>query len=122
MVIKISKLKRAIKNRERYPAVNILELEAPPPHPGEILREEFLKPLGLTQAQLAEELGVGFNVIDELVNEKRSVSSKIAVKLAERFKTSTEFWLKLQEDYDSWKRLKREISTEVKNKQIRGAL
>jgi len=122
MVIKLSELEKVIEKGERYPAVDILELEAPPPHPGEILREEFLKPLGLTQAQLAEELGVGFNVIDELVNEKRSVSSKIAVKLAERFKTSTEFWLKLQEDYDSWKRLKREISTEVKNKQIRGAL
>ena len=107
MVIKVSKLERILKERKSYPAANILELEVPPVHPGEILREEFLKPLGLTQAQLAEELGINLKVIDELVNEKRSISPELAVKLAERFETSTEFWLRFQEDYDLWKRSKR---------------
>jgi len=106
MVIKISKLKRAIKNRERYPAVNILELEAPPPHPGEILREEFMKPLCLTQSQLAKEIGISLETINELTNEKISVSPEMAVKLAERFKTSTEFWLKFQKAHNSWRILK----------------
>ncbi|GAB6075318.1 HigA family addiction module antitoxin [Desulfurobacterium crinifex] len=107
MVIKVSKLERILKERKSYPAVNILELEVPPVHPGEILREEFLKPLDLTQAQLAEELGINLKVIDELVNEKRSISPEIAIKLAERFETSPEFWLRFQEDYDLWKRSKR---------------
>jgi addiction module HigA family antidote len=103
MVIKVSKLERILKERKSYPAVNILELEVPPVHPGEILREEFLKPLDLTQAQLAEELGINLKVIDELVNEKRSVSPELAVKLAKRFGTSPQFWLGLQMDYDLWK-------------------
>ncbi len=108
MVIKISELERTLKEKKNYPAVSIMELEVPPIHPGEILREEFLKPLGLTQAQLAEELGVSFKVINKLVNEKRSISPDIAIKLARRFGTSPEFWLGFQEDYDLWKRLKRQ--------------
>jgi addiction module HigA family antidote len=103
MVIKVSKLEMVLKERKSHPAANILELEVPPVHPGEILREEFLKPLGLTQAQLAEELGINLKVIDELVNEKRSISPELAVKLAERFRTSPEFWLRFQKDYDLWK-------------------
>jgi addiction module HigA family antidote len=107
MVIKLSKLEKVIEKGENYPAVDILELEAPPVHPGEVLREEFLKPLGLTQSQLAKELGVSFRAVNELVNEKRSVSPEMAIKLAKRFGTSPQFWLGLQMDYDLWKTAKR---------------
>jgi len=65
MVIKFSELEKVIEKWESYPAVDILELEAPPIHPGEVLREEFLKPLGLTQSQLAKELGVSFRAIND---------------------------------------------------------
>ena len=107
MVIKFSELEKVIEKGESYPAVDILELETPPIHPGEVLREEFLKPLSLTQSQLAKELGVSFRAINELVNEKRAVSPEMAIKLAKRFGTSPQFWLGLQMDYDLWKTAKR---------------
>jgi len=107
MVLKLSELEKVIKEGERLPAVDILEMEFPPVHPGEVLREEFLKPLGITQSQLAKELGVSFRAVNELVNEKRALSPEMAIKLAKRFNTSPQFWLGLQMDYDLWKAAKR---------------
>lgn len=103
MVIKANELEKVVEEGERYPGVDIVELEAPPVHPGEVLREEFLKPLGITQSQLAKELGVSFRAVNELVNEKRSVSPEMAIRLAKRFGTSPQFWLGLQMDYDLWR-------------------
>ena len=77
--------------------------ERQPTHPGEVLREEFLKPLGLSQTALARELGVSFRTINEIVNEKREVSPEMAIKLAKRFGTTPEFWLNLQMKYTLWK-------------------
>jgi len=107
MVLKLSEVKRAIKENTRLPAVDILEMELPPVHPGEVLREEFLKPLGITQTQLAKELGVSFRAINELINEKRAFSPEMAIKLSKQFKTSPQFWLGLQMDYDLWKAAKK---------------
>jgi len=107
MVLKWSEVEKAIKEGKRFPAVDILEMELPPVHPGEVLREEFLKPLKITQTQLAKELGVSFRAINEIVNEKRAVSPEMAIKLAKRFKTSPQFWLELQMDYDLWKAAKK---------------
>ena len=74
-----------------------------PTHPGEVLREEFLKPLGISQTALARELGVSFRTINEIVNEKREVSPEMALKLARHFGTTPEFWLNLQMKYNLWK-------------------
>ena len=71
-----------------------------PTHPGEILRNQFLGPLGLTQVALAEHLGVPVQRINELVRGKRGVSSETAWLLAQAFDTTPEFWLNLQTNHD----------------------
>ena len=67
-----------------------------PVTPGEVLREEFMLPLGLSGRALARELGVPSNRITEIVAGERSVSAETAIMLGERFETSAEFWLNLQ--------------------------
>ncbi|MEO8231840.1 MAG: HigA family addiction module antitoxin, partial [Ignavibacteriota bacterium] len=62
--------------------------------------EEFLKPLDISQTQLADSIGVSFRSINELVNEKRNLSSEMAIKLSKYFGTSPELWINLQTQYD----------------------
>ena len=71
-----------------------------PVHPGEILMEEFLKPMGISQNKLARSIGVPPRRINEIVLEKRSVSADTALRLAQYFGTSAKFWMGLQSDYD----------------------
>jgi addiction module HigA family antidote len=71
-----------------------------PVHPGEILTEEFLTPLGLTKHQLAIALGVPASRIDQMAKGKRSISADTAVRLSLYFGNSPEFWLNLQSSYD----------------------
>lgn len=71
-----------------------------PVHPGEILREEFLPPLGLSVNALAGELRVPATRIHEIVNERRSITTDTAVRLGRYFDTSPEVWLNLQTAYD----------------------
>ncbi len=71
-----------------------------PVHPGEVLLEEFLKPMGLTQNRLALDLGVSARRINEIVTAKRSVTADTALRLARYFRMSPQFWLGLQMDYD----------------------
>ncbi len=72
----------------------------PPIHPGEILREEFLKPLGMSMNKLAAELHVPTNRITQIVEGRRSVTGETALRLARYFGTSAEFWIGIQKDYD----------------------
>ena len=69
-------------------------------HPGEVLREEFLKPMGLTAHALAMALQVPAPRINDVVRERRSVTVDTALRLAKYFGTSAEFWMGLQADYD----------------------
>lgn len=71
-----------------------------PSHPGEILRELYMEPLGLTQQELAEHLGCTRAAISEIVNSRRSISPEMALKLADAFLTSSEMWENLQRDYN----------------------
>lgn len=73
-----------------------------PSTPGEILREEFLNPKGLTQAQIAEAMGVPIQRINLLVNGRRAVTAETAILLAEALGTTPEFWLNLQMQIDLW--------------------
>ena len=72
----------------------------PPAHPGEILRKEFLEPLGLSQYRVAKATGVPPRRINEIVLEKRAISADTALRLARYFRTSPEFWMNLQAHYD----------------------
>jgi len=72
----------------------------PPIHPGEILREEFMKPRGLSQNALARALNVPPRRINEIVLEKRAITADTALRLARYFGTSAEMWTGLQADYD----------------------
>ena len=71
-----------------------------PLHPGEILLEEFLKPLGLSQNRLALDIRVPARRINEIVLGKRRISADTALRLARYFKMSPQFWMGLQTDYD----------------------
>lgn len=72
----------------------------PPIHPGEILREEFLKPLGMSAHQLALLLRVPATRITDIVNEKRGITADTALRLSRYFGTSPKFWLNLQASYE----------------------
>lgn len=69
-------------------------------HPGEVLHEEFMKPLGLSSNQLAKQLGISANRVSEIVRERRKVSADTALRLAKCFGTSPEFWMNLQLAHD----------------------
>ena len=71
-----------------------------PTTPGEILREEFLVPLGMTQKELADHIGCDIKVINRLVNGRTSVSAEMALRLGATFRTSPEFWLNAQKAVD----------------------
>ena len=72
----------------------------PPVHPGEVLLEEFLEPMGLSQYRLAKDLSVPPRRINEIVHGTRSVTADTALRLSRYFGTSDRFWLNLQAGYD----------------------
>ena len=76
------------------------EREYPPIHPGEILLEEFLKPMGISQYRLAKDIGVSPRRINEIVHGKRAISADTALRLARYFGVSERFWMNLQVRYD----------------------
>lgn len=76
-----------------------------PAHPGEVLREEFMPDYGLTVASLAKRLGVSRQSVNEVVRERRAVSTEMAMRLSRLFGTSAEYWLNLQRNVDLWESL-----------------
>jgi antitoxin HigA-1 len=76
--------------------------DTPPPHPGEKLREEFVRPLGLTQEGLAERLGISFRRVNEVLNEKRGVTLDTALRLERLFGREARYWMDLQLAWDLW--------------------
>ncbi len=90
-----------------------LPTHRPPTHPGEMLLEEFLKPLGITQSAFAIQLGVSFPRLNEVINAKRGVTPDTALRLARVTGMSADFWLGLQQDWDLWHALKSESAKEI---------
>jgi len=88
-----------------------------PVHPGEMLREEFMKPLGISINGLAKELRVPVTRISEIVNERRGITADTALRLARHFGTSADFWMNIQKDYELI--LTRQKSGKVIEKQVR---
>lgn len=81
---------------------SVVELKRPPTHPGEMLLEEFLLPAQMTQVEAARRLAVPLNRLNEIIRGKRGVSADTALRLGRVFKTTPEFWLGLQADWDLW--------------------
>jgi len=75
--------------------------KVPYPHPGEILLEEFLKPMGISQYRLAKEIGMPQRCIGEIVAGKRAVTTNTGLRLSRFFAMSEDFWTGLQLDYDA---------------------
>ena len=73
-----------------------------PTHPGEMLLEEFLRPMGITQSEFASRLGVSFPRLNEIVKGRRGVTPDTALRMARVLGTTAEFWLGLQLDWDLW--------------------
>jgi addiction module HigA family antidote len=90
-----------------------LPTKRPPTHPGEMLLEEFLKPLGISQSAFAVHLGVSFPRLNEVIRGKRSVTPDTALRLARVTGTSAEFWLGLQQDWDLWHALRSVEAMEI---------
>jgi len=79
-----------------------LPAKRPPTHPGEMLLEEFLKPLGIGPAAFAARLGISSASLNEIIRAKRSVTPETALRLAQVLGISADFWLGLQQDWDLW--------------------
>ena len=90
-----------------------LPTHRPPTHPGEMLREEFLVPLGITQSAFAIRLGVSFPRLNEVINGKRAVTPDTALRLAQVLGMSADFWLGLQQDWDLWHALRSAEAAEI---------
>ncbi len=74
-----------------------------PTHPGEMLLEEFLNPMGITQRELAEKIHVPYQRINEIINKRRGVTPSTALRLAKFFGVSEDFWMNLQLRWDIYK-------------------
>src|SRR5262245_33332038 len=85
----------AIENVPKLPAFQ-------PAHPGEILREDVLRPLGLPLSRVAAHLDVSRQTLYDIINEKRSITADIAARLGRAFGNNALFWLNLQSQYDAW--------------------
>lgn len=79
-----------------------LPTHRPPTHPGEMLLEEFLNPLGMTQVELAEKIQVSYPRVNQIVKGRRGITPDTALRLAALFGTTPEFWLNGQRNWDLW--------------------
>ncbi len=90
-----------------------LPTDRPPTHPGQMLFEEFVTPLGLTQTELANRLGVSFPRLNEIVKGRRSMTPDTALRLARVLGMPAEFWLGLQQDWDLWQAMNGPKAAEI---------
>jgi addiction module HigA family antidote len=106
---KSSTITKQASLREKWLTVGVarrLPKDRPPTHPGEMLLEEFVRPLGISQSALAIRLGVSFPRLNEIVRGKRGVTPDTALRLARVVGMSADFWLGLQQDWDLWHALR----------------
>jgi len=84
----------------------MLSKNRPPTAPGEVLLQEFLKPRGVTQVELASRMGVPIQRVNAVINGKRGITAETAILLAEALDTTPESWMGLQADHDLWHALR----------------
>ncbi len=81
---------------------SVLDLKRPPTSPGEMLREEFLRPANLTQVEAARRMQIPLNRLNAVIRGRRGITADTALRLARLFDMSPEFWMGLQADWDLW--------------------
>ena len=112
-----TKLKLRTTTRQGKPSKPLiarrLPAKRPPTHPGEMLLEEFLKPLGISQSAFAERLGISFARLNEIIRGKRGVTTDTALRLAQVLGMSADFWLGLQQDWDLWHAVRSEKAAAI---------
>lgn len=101
------------QGRSRALVARRLPRRRPPTRPGEMLLEEFVKPLGITQSELATRLGISFPRLNEIIRGKRSITSDTALRLARVLGMSADFWLGLQVDWDLWQAMHGSKASEI---------
>ena len=89
-------------------------LQFNPPHPGEILKTDYLEPLELTVTNVADGIGIARKNLSAIINGRAGISSEMALRLSEAFNTSPELWLNLQANYDLWKARNSGIERKIK--------
>ena len=110
----MSKSRTTTKRTSGRPLVRRrLPTQVPPVHPGEMLLEEFLKPLAVSQSAFAIQLGVSFPRLNEIIRGKRGVTPDTALRLAQVTDMSADFWLGLQFDRDLWHALRSKSARKI---------
>lgn len=99
--------------RRRMLVQRRLPAERPPTSPGEMLLEEFLEPLGISQSAFAVRLGVSFPRLNEIIHARRAVTPDTALRLARVTGMSADFWLGLQLDWDLWHALRSRAAEKI---------
>ena len=90
-----------------------LPAHRPPTHPGEMLLEEFVRPLGISQSALAARLGISSPRLNDVIRKKRAVTPDTALRLAQVLGMSADFWLGLQQDWDLWHAMQSERAARI---------
>jgi addiction module HigA family antidote len=90
-----------------------LPTHRPPTHPGEMLLEEFVRPLGISQSALAARLGISSPRLNDVIRKKRAVTPDTALRLAQVLGMSADFWLGLQQDWDLWHAMQSERAARI---------
>jgi addiction module HigA family antidote len=108
-----SRLLTTIETTTRVLLMIRIPTHGPPTHPGEMLREEFLEPLGLSQMDLAQKLGVSYPRVNELIHGKRGVTPDTALRLERLFGMEAQFWLNLQLAWDLYQTKHSPASKEI---------
>jgi len=96
----------------------MLPKNRPPTHPGEMLLEEFLGPLGMTQSELAKRIHVSFPRVNEIINGHRGVTPDTALRLSKLFGTTPEFWLNGQRNWDLWHAMHSDDAKDISTIQV----
>ncbi|AEV99695.1 plasmid maintenance system antidote protein, XRE family [Niastella koreensis GR20-10] len=92
----------------------MLKRGMPPIHPGQILKEMYLEPLGLSQGDAAANLGITRKTLSQLINEHQGISAEMALRLAKAFNTTPELWMNMQWTFDLWNAGKKVQLTKIK--------
>ncbi len=85
-----------------------------PPHPGEVLRELCIEPLGITVTDAADALGVSRKTLSAILNGRQGISAEMALRIAKAFDSSPELWMKMQQNHDLWHASQKGVDKNVK--------